>query len=64
MFDLERLRDMDEFSYFESDYDHLGFGNSNNIISDEVTGFVYGVGAYQRYDENGGRSYEPCKDGR
>ena len=52
---------MTEFSYVEADYVYKGFGQSHNIVSDEVTGYVYAVGSYERYDEYGDRTYEPCK---
>ena len=61
VFDLLRLRDMTEFSYVEADYEYTLFGNSHNIVSDEVTGYVYAVGSWERFDENGERTYQHCK---
>ena len=52
---------MTEFSYVEADYEYTLFGNSHNIVSDEVTGYVYAMGSRERYDENGERTYQHCK---
>lgn len=48
VFDLLRLREMEHFSYVESDTDYSLFGNAHNIVSNEETGYVYVVGATQK----------------
>lgn len=48
VFDLCRLRTMDDFSYVEADTHYALFGNSHNIVSNEETGYIYVVGATDR----------------
>ncbi len=47
IFDLGRLRGLsaDASRTFEPDELYMGFGSSHNIVLDEESGFVYGVGA-------------------
>ena len=45
VFDLKRLRDIDEPQTFEPDFLYEGIASAHNIVMNESTGFAYVVGA-------------------
>ena len=45
MFDLSRLRDMNNYSVVTADVTMEHFGNAHNVVGNEETDFIYVVGA-------------------
>lgn len=63
VFDLTRLRQVSNPPVqFTADFRYTGFGNSHNIVVNEITGFAYAVGTSRGDAFNGGAHFIDISD--